>query len=177
MIPTTIRTGFGPEEGDNGLECADQVIALMRVFMKDAILVSGRYTHAHGRKVVRAVDMQKALKYCARIFFNRDENEVHQLLHEERVEMDREDQEEDEEEEEDKEEEGEEEEEDEEEEEGEEEEEDEEDESDEEEAAHADPLDVQLAKNVDTVVNVWHLWSPADPVHIVLKRAIDNTHC
>ena len=38
-----------------------------------------------------------------------------------------------------------------------------------------DPSDVQLSRNVDTVVEHWHLWTPDDPVHALIKRAIDNT--
>ena len=139
----------------------DQVIALLRVFMKDSIVVAGRYTRGQRRREVSGDDMRKALMYCARTFFEQDELET--KVDQERVEMDEE--ESDEESEEGEEEEGE---------ESEGEEEGEESEGEEEtEEAHA--RDVQLVKHVDTIAQHWHLWQPQDPVHQLIKRAIDHT--
>jgi Mg-chelatase subunit ChlI len=152
----------------------------MRVFMKDAIVVAGRYTCAQGRNSVSGEDMQRALKYCARTFFQRDDNDLADVVRREQEEMQNESTGEDEE----SEEEDEEDEEDEEGEEGEEGEEDEEseneikeseDEDDETYTGVPDPSDVQLARNVDTVVQHWDAWQPEDPVHVLIKRAIDNT--
>jgi hypothetical protein len=164
MIPSTIRTGFVGEV-DESTEHTDTVIALMRVFMKDAIVVAGRYTCAQGRNSVSGADMQRALKYCARTFFQRDDNDLADVVRREQEEMQNEST--------DEEEEG----------------------TDDEEATDEDvestddteeeegetytgvpePSDVQLARNVDTVVQYWDVWQPDDPVHALIKRAIDNT--
>ena len=151
MVPTTLRTGLVGEEADGGA-AETTVVALMRVFMKDAILVAGRCTCAQGRRTVTGEDMQRALKYCARTFFERDDQDLSEVLERERREMDDEEEED---------------------EEMEDEEMDDEEEDGEEE--EPDPSDVQLSRNVDTVVEHWHLWTPDDPVHALIKRAIDNT--
>lgn len=44
------------------------VIALMRAFAKEACLVSAKYAKAHKRNVVTAEDMRSALKYTARTY-------------------------------------------------------------------------------------------------------------
>ena len=166
MVPTTLRTGLVGEEADGGA-AETTVVALMRVFMKDAILVAGRCTCAQGRRTVTGEDMQRALKYCARTFFERDDQDLSEVLERERREMDdeeEEDEEMDDEEMDDEEEEDE---------EMDDEEMDDEEEDGEEE--EPDPSDVQLSRNVDTVVEHWHLWTPDDPVHALIKRAIDNT--
>lgn len=165
MIPSTIRTGLvGEVEGST--EHTNAVIALMRVFMKDAIVVAGRYTCAQGRNGVSGVDMQRALKYCARTFFQRDDNDLEDVVRREQEEMQNESTDE------------------------------EEENTDDEEVTDEDaesmgesegeeegdtytgvpePSDVQLARNVDTVVQHWDMWQPEDPVHALIKRAIDNT--
>ena len=160
MIPSTIRTGFVGEVEEN-TEHVETVIALMRVFMKEAILVAGRYTCAQERNSVTAEDMQRALKYCARTFFQRDDNDLAEVVRCEQEAMLEEetDEEGESEEEEESEEEG---------------------ESDGEEdekytGATPDASDVQLARNMDTVVAHWDKWNPQDPVHVLIKRAIDNT--
>ena len=33
----------------------------------------------------------------------------------------------------------------------------------------------QLSRNVDLVVENWHLWNPEDPVECLIKRAVDKT--
>ena len=35
--------------------------------------------------------------------------------------------------------------------------------------------DFALVKQVDTIEQTWELWSPTDPMHLLLKHAIDNT--
>ena len=133
----------------------DTVIALMRAFMKDAIVVAGRYTRAQGRNSVSGVDMQCALKYCARTFFQRDDYDLADVVRREHEELQGESS------------------------------------TDEQEESTGDteeetgdgetytgvpePSDVQLARNVDTVVQHWGAWQPDDPVHALIKRAIDNT--
>lgn len=159
MIPSTIRTGLVGDV-EESTDDTNTVIALMRVFMKDAIVVAGRYTCAQGRNSVSGADMQCALKYCARTFFQRDDNDLADVVRREQEEMqnestDEEDESTDEEDESTDESEGE----------GEE----------ETYAGVPDPSDVQLARNVDAVLQHWDAWQPDDPVHALIKRAIDNT--
>jgi hypothetical protein len=166
MIPFTIRTGIVGEV-EESTEHTNTVIALMRVFMKDAIVVAGRYTCAQGRNSVSGEDMQHALKYCARTFFQRDDNDLADVVGREQEEMRNETTS------------------------------DEEESTDDEGIADEDvestdeteeeegegeiyarvpePTDVQLARNVDTVVQHWNAWHPEDPMHALIKRAIDNT--
>ena len=149
MIPSTIRTGLVGEVEEENTQHVDTVIALMRVFMKDAILVAGRYTCAHERNSVTGEDMQRALKYCARTFFQRDDNDLTEVVQREQEAMLEEETDEE-----------------------------ETDETKEEEkytGAAPDESDLQLARNVDTVVAHWDKWDPEDPVHALIKRAIDNT--
>jgi len=159
MIPSTIRTGLVGEV-EEGTEHTDTVIALMRVFMKDAIVVAGRYTCAQGRNSVSGADMQRTLKYCARTFFQRDDNDLADVVRREQEEMQNESTDEEEESEDDDDDAT-----------------DEEDEGEEDETYTGvpEPSDVQLARNVDTVVQHWDAWHPEDPVHVLIKRAIDNT--
>tara|TARA_X000000368_G_C22603978_1_gene524998 strand:- start:217 stop:564 length:348 start_codon:yes stop_codon:yes gene_type:complete len=113
--------------------------------------------------------MRRALKYCARTFFQRDDNDLADVVRCEQEEMQNESTSDDAE------------------------------STDEEEATDDDvestddteeegdgeneetytgvpePSDVQLARNVDTVVQHWDTWYPEDPVHALIKRAIDNT--
>lgn len=167
MIPSVIRTGLVGEVEEN-TEHTNTVIALMRVFMKDAIVVAGRYTCAQGRNSVSGADMQRALKYCARTFFQRGDDDLADIVRREQEEMQNESTDEEEESEdgdeatdEEVESTGE----------------SEEDEGHEDEtyAGVPEPSDVQLARNVDTVVQHWDAWNPEDPVHAIIKRAIDNT--
>ena len=44
-------------------------MGLLRVFSEEAIKTAGEYSLAHGRRHVANEDMQKALKYQARMFF------------------------------------------------------------------------------------------------------------
>jgi Mg-chelatase subunit ChlI len=154
-----MRTGLVGEVDASEPEqtTTDMVVALMRVFMKDAIVVAGRYTLGHGRTTVRGEDMRGALMYCARTFF--EDPDMYQKIAAEQVEMDEEDES------------------DEDDESGEEEESGEDDESEEQEfkGDATDPRDVQLVKHVDAIVATWNKWVPEDPVHLLIKRAIDQT--
>lgn len=168
MIPSTIRTGLVGEV-EESTEHTNTVIALMRVFMKDAIVVAGRYTCAQSRNRVSGADMQRALKYCARTFFQRNDADLADIVRREQEEMQNEstDEEESDGEEMDSTEEGD----------GEEMDSTEEGDGENEETYTGipEPSDVQLAHNVDTVVQHWDAWNPDDPVHALIKRAIDNT--
>lgn len=157
MIPQ-MRTGLiGEVDESAGAEHMETVAATLRIFMKDAIRVAGRYTIACERREVTDRDMKLALMYCARTFFQRSDNELAEDVTNERLLMEEEESDE-----EDDEESGE--------------------ESDEtEESGEEDedltPTDAdrQLRRNVDTVAQHWCRWAPEDPVHILIKRAIDNT--
>lgn len=157
MIPH-MRTGLVGETEED-LEPMNTVAALLRVFMKESMTVAGRCTLADGRRSVTAMDVKNALMYCARTFFEKECLET--LVSEERAIMDDEEEDEDEDEEEDDDE--------------------EEDEDEEEDDYGASTDDVaterdhQLRRNVQTIVAHWHLWKPEDPVHQLIKRAIDNT--
>ena len=156
-----MRTGLVGEVASSReeRELVDSVAALMRVFVRDAVEVAGRYTVGHARREVTADDMRRALMYCARTFFEHDDVEAR--VRRERREMEDEDEDEDEGEDEDEKDEGE----------------DGNAEGDEVEAAS--PRTLALVRHVDAIVDVWHLWTPDDPVHQLVKRAIDNvpTEC
>ena len=140
--------------------------ATMRVFSEDASVVAGRYTLACGGNEVDGATMCKALKYCARTFFEQRQEELEERVQKELALM------EEEEEEEEGEEEGEEEEEEEEEGEGEEE---EGEKKEEEESYEVTDKDKRLVQHVNTIVETWSLWNPTDQFHIMIKNAIDNT--
>lgn len=201
-MPTpTMRTGLvgDIEASDAERDVVDTVGGLMRAFATDACVVAGRYACAHRRRVVSGDDMRRALMYCARTFFETyGDNELI-----ERVQREIDDESGDEEEGESGEsgesgeDSGEEEEgesgeggEDSGEEEGgesgegigdEDEDEEESGESGEESCDESDPdatpdeSDTQLARHVDVIAQTWHLWEPDDPVHRLIKEAIDNT--
>lgn len=155
-----MRTGVVGDVVGNTAD-TETVIALMRVFMKDAITVAGRYTCAHGRTSVSGLDMQRALKYCARTFFERDDTDLANIVGREQEEMMNEETTDEEEESDEN---------------GEEEDCEEEDcEEDEKYTGVPDSSDLQLARNVDTIVQHWDAWNPEDPVHALIKRAINNT--
>jgi hypothetical protein len=179
-------------------------IALMRIFAKDASVTAAQYVQGCKRRVVRAEDMRSALKYQARTFLEQPEAVLSARVNQEIIDMRQEDEEGEEEGEEEEgekeegeEEEGEEEEGEEEEgeEEGEEEEGEEEGEEEEggeeeggeekEEEGEEKERDVneqnqtedfsRLVQHIHKICEVWHLWNPTDPLHIVIKKAIDNT--
>jgi len=215
MIPASLRTGFGlhPDSKDEGQR--ETVVALVRIFSREACVIAGRCVLARGGRIVGADDIRAALMYCARTFFSHtDEAELFRLVNEEKVKMkdeeglegeEIEDEEgleeeeiEEEEEEIEEEEEGL---------EGEEIEEEEEEIEEEEEGLEGETIgkeegdseeekdkrrelgdegkdrkdvlfeDLRLAKQVDAVVAVWHLWEPEDEVLALLKRAIDGIRC
>ena len=78
-----MRTGLlTGDDADHAL--GDTVTALLRVFMKSTVTVAGRYTLACGRHDVTANDMRNALMYSARTFFERDDQDLAQIVETER---------------------------------------------------------------------------------------------
>lgn len=149
-----MRTGLldGPTEAEEDLTV--KVVALLRIFAKESVVVAATYVKLKNRREVNEDDMRKGLKYCARMFFQKEEEELKRLMDEEiQMMMEEED---------DEEEEGE-------------EEEDEEEEGEEEEGEEEEINDPSLATKVDKIDEVWDLWSPTDELHRLLKHAIDKT--
>ena len=164
------------DPSENEVEVLDKVLALLRCFMKDALIISGRYAHGLGRNEVTASDMKASLMYCARTFFERSDHELQEMLESEKQAMMEEDDEEDDEE-------------------DYEEDDEEDDEENDEESDSRETLrenegacepgestrpeitaqDKNLVRHVDSVVSAWSMWEPTDPVHQLIKRAIDNT--
>ena len=143
-----MRTGLLKETLRNGRRCS-QVYALMLAFSKEVVIVVDDAC-AEGRTVVKPVDMCEALMYCARTFFQRSDEDLQQRIEDATQDL--------------------------------EESEDEDDEAtastEEEEEETIDPSiieprDVALRRNVKTVAAHWHLWAPTDPVHVLIKQAID----
>jgi Mg-chelatase subunit ChlI len=174
MLPTQLRTGLVGETETSELEqnAVETTIALLRMFSREALLVAGRVVAARGERVVKEGDMRDALMYCARTFLQQtDERVLAARVQEEVQNMRDESDEED----------------------GEESDEDSDEDSDEEageetesgeegggeeggdDAAPPSPKDVALARHVRAVVATWSQWHPTDPVHAMLKRAIDQT--
>jgi histone H3/H4 len=166
-IPGLLRTGIVGEDASAVDDTTLTTVAgLLRAFSKEACVVAGHYTQGKGRRKVTGHDMKCALMYCARTYFSKDDKDLSDRLQTEIEAMREEDEEESGEEEDD--------------ESGEEEDDESGEEEDEgveveEEECKRDPKDIQLARNVDCIVNVWDKWQPEDPVHQLLKRAIDNT--
>ena len=154
MIPH-MRTGLLESDGVGEREESqvETVLALLRVFAKDAMTTAGRYAISCGRSEVTGDDMKRSLMFSARTFFEKSDVDLNAAIDSERAAMEEEEEEEDEDEED-------------------EEEDEEEDAGDEEDD---DPPDPNLRRNVDTIAEHWDKWHPEDPVHMLLKRAIDNT--
>ena len=185
-----MKTGFGLFDTDTEQteEVLLFVISALRVFSKDGMVTAARYTIGKGRKEVTGDDMKRGLMYQARKFFEQPDETLYRRIQREIEKMKNESSEEEgeegeEEEEEEGGEEGEEEEEEgeegEEEEEGEEGEEGEEEEgSEDEDNEKVDDMSQEqcerLSGHVDIIHDAWHLWNPTDPVHCMIKRAIDN---
>lgn len=167
-----MRSGLLDEAGTSDESSLITVAALLRTFSKEACDVAARYTRAKGRKLITGRDMRYALMYCARTFFSMEQSDLETRVQEEVLAMQEESTDD---EEVSTDEEGE--------DEGGEEEEEVEATSpappNDEEGGHytgtVDEADRKHAARVDKVVEVWHLWNPDDPVHKLLKRAIDKT--
>ena len=156
MIPAQLRTGLlaADDDGDDD-DTTAKFVALLRMFTKEGVEVAARYVHACGRNEVSGDDMRKALMYSARMFFQKEEEQLRGMMEAELEEMDAEAEEESE---------------------GEE---DEDEENEEDEGAEGevvvDERDRRFAKNVDTVCALWDRWEPDDPVSALIKRSIDAT--
>ena len=163
LPPPTLRTGLVGEVGEDATQHLVTVAALLCAFAKDALGVAGRYACGQRRRVVTGTDMRSALMYCARTFFEQGDAVLTARVEDESAAMMR-----------DAEESGEE-------SSGEEssgEESSGEEHTDNEEESVAPPPsteDVALVRHVDAVVHAWHLWEPTDAVHVLIKRAIDQT--
>ena len=168
-----MKTGFGL--CDNSIPQAElqlKVVAMLRVFAREALIVAGLCALARGAKDVLDVDMGKALRFCARTLLYKPEFE--EMYRKELVLMEEEEDEEGEEDEE-EEEEGEEDEEEEEEGEGE----GEGEEEEEEEQVNDEKMREALktAAKVERVCESWVHWAPDDPVEVLLKRSVDRAFC
>lgn len=154
--PPILRTGF--DLGGDHDAAADAMLhhvhALMFAFSEEACNVAARCAIVDGRRKVMARDMRGGLMYCARTFFDKADDDLRarieralSLLNES-------------------------------------------DDSEEESTAESDeelddggPLDdatasdIALHRHVRTVVEHWHKWQPTDPVHVLVKNAIDCTPC
>jgi len=151
-----MRTGLLEGETTPAMDdTSSQVYALMLAFSKEAVVVAGRCTCAEGRKVVKPEDMRDALMYCARTFFQKSDEDLQQRVEDATQELEEEDESED----------------------------DEAtastEEDDEEpiDPSIIEPRDVALRRNVKTVAAHWHLWTPTDPVQVLIKQAIDAVPC
>ena len=158
LPPPTLRTGLVGEVGEDATQHLVTVAALLCAFAKDALGVAGRYACGQRRRVVTGTDMRSALMYCARTFFEQGDAVLTARVEDESAAMMR-----------DAEESGE---------ESSGEESSGEEHTDNEEESVAPPPsteDVALVRHVDAVVHAWHLWEPTDAVHVLIKRAIDQT--
>ena len=170
------KTGFGADDDSDSLDFLRKAAALIKVLMKQCMSTAEQFAHACGRTNILDRDVMLALKYEARMFFQRDfDADFMTALAEEQEHTYETDESEEEDEGEDEEDEGEDEE-----DEGEDEEDEDESEEEEEEAwtgvcvstDHA--LRVLHAQVVHHAAQ-WDAWQPTDQVQQFLKRSIDNT--
>lgn len=170
-----MKSGFGI--CDTSLPQAElqiKVVAMLRVFAREALTVAGLCALARGAKDVLDVDMGRALRFVSRTLLYKPEFE--ELYQKELVLMEEEEDEEEEEEGSEEGEEGSEEGEDEEEEgEGEEKEGEDEEEENVDDAKLAEA--VRIAAKVKQVSESWSSWAPDDPVEVLLKRSVDTAYC
>ena len=74
----SMRSGFGATENSNAERAGNDFVrtsmGLLRVFSEEAVKTAGEYAIANDRTSVSHEDMQKGLKYQARMFFQTVEN-------------------------------------------------------------------------------------------------------
>ena len=74
----SMRSGFGSTENSNAERAGNDFVrtsmGLLRVFSEEAVKTAGEYAIANDRTSVSHEDMQKGLKYQARMFFQTVEN-------------------------------------------------------------------------------------------------------
>lgn len=184
--PPALRTGFGLG-GDHDAAASAmlaQVQALMLAFSEEACIVAGRCAVADGRRTVTARDMRGGLMYCARTFFDQGDDELRARVERAARLLDDEGSDGGEDSDDDEVGDG-----------------DEGSDDDEGEGSgggdgggdrqtadegdddldstppEASAADVALRRHVQIVEEHWHRWHPTDPVHVLVKRAIDQTPC
>ena len=150
MVPK-MRSGLAGEVSDDPRmeQTMETVTALLRLFCKRSVEVAGSYALGNGRRVVTERDMRCSLQYVARTFFSAPdlESDVERELGAMAEEEGSEGEEGS------QGEEG----------------------SEGSEGSPPSPRYRQLSRNVDLVVENWHLWNPEDPVECLIKRAVDKT--
>lgn len=173
MIPHQLRTGFGGEGLDqSAADREETIVALMRVFTKEACEVAAVCAQETGRRNIGAEDIRRALMFVSRTFFQtKSDEELHAVVTEERAVM--QDETDDDETDDDGTD-------------------DDETDDDDDDGTDGDGTDgddetdgddgtitnsvnetANLSARVQAVVDGWHAWTPNDPVHVMLKRAID----
>ena len=186
MLPI-LRSGFGEASVSQAEKNAvDVVLGLLRLFARDALEVSVRYSRVYNRKSVSDRDMIMALQYCARVFFEKSDldaklrMEIEQMRQEDSEEGEEGEDEDGEEGEEGEDEDGE---------EGEEGEEGEDEDGEESEGGEegeegedgeegeiyeVSDADRALARHVETIDSTWQLWQPEDEVQELIRRSIEH---
>lgn len=171
MIPS-MKTGLLDADDDESVPAT--IAALLRLFATESCTVACKYVHADRRGAVEGADMKKALQYVARTFFEQSDQELYARVSREleRMEDESSDESSDE---------------------GSDEGSDESGCDDGESRSSASdaqcksdsedcrsgsrspsPATCAVARHVDDVDKVWHLWSPDDPVQRLIKTAIDK---
>ena len=147
-----MQTGFGLHDDGAGHE-TEVVIALMRVFTKEACEIAAICAAERGTRHIDGENMRRALMYVSRTFFqNKSDEELNDIVQAELVQMDESTETED-----------------------------TEDSASEEEDANdkrdgvVTVTDSGMLRRVAAVAECWSLWKPTDPVQQLLKRAIDAT--
>ena len=89
MIPHQLRTGFGGEGLDqSAADREETIVALMRVFTKEACEVAAVCAQETGRRNIGAEDIRRALMFVSRTFFQtKSDEELHAVVTEERAAM------------------------------------------------------------------------------------------
>ena len=89
FIPSSIKSGLidGADSSTQEQETITIVLGILRSFAKEACVIAATYVHTQGRQNVRADDMCKALKFCARTFFQKEDSDLKQRLQTEIDEM------------------------------------------------------------------------------------------
>ena len=85
MIPHQLRTGFGGEGLDqSAADREETIVALMRVFTKEACEVAAVCAQETGRRNIGAEDIRRALMFVSRTFFQtKSDEELHAVVTEE----------------------------------------------------------------------------------------------
>lgn len=163
MDPNDIqmKTGFSMNTSDDEDEAKGRFIAttmgLMQVFSEEALKTAAHYVIGSGRTDVTDEDILKALKFQARMFFQRVddlEGRVEEATQEILESLDSEEEDESDE------------------------------ESDEEYESDSDDMEIdddekkectRIVYQVDSIVKSWDKYNPDDPILQFIKRAIDKT--